>query len=831
MNVWKPATDTAAQTFGALLKRYRTRAAISQEQLAEHAGLSVETISALERGARRSPYRDTIGLLADALRLGPAERGLLESAAGRSSTRSSVRASSQPVSGPHGNLPLQLSSFVGRANELGAIEALMRTNRLVTLTGPGGVGKTRLALQVAAGFVDRAPDGVWFVELAALTDPALVPSTVARALNCGLPADGDPLEHLVTALSRKRIVLVLDNCEHMIAAVRAVAKALLLGCPDVALLATSRQVFGIAGEATFQVPPLSLPESVAAAECACSAPRAFEAIALFADRARAAESSFELTEENAPIVADICRRLDGIPLAIELAATRIRILSPTDLRGRLDSRFRLLTGGRIDVLPRQQTLRALIDWSYDLLDDREQELFRRIGVFQASFTLEAASAICADKDADELDILDLLASLADKSLILAEISSDVARYRLLESTRMYALEMLAPGGERNRLEARHRDFFRAAVAAADDALARSGNDKPFVRLIPDLENVRVALRRSASSGDVSAFGRFTVAAARLYSRLGLSAEALGWLEASLETVDPSDASLKSRILSTVAYLVGNAGVGGDRAFEAAQRSVELARVAEDGELLAWTLVQLAVSAVDALRRTDAEAALAEADGLLGRDASPVQRARLLAAQLRIAQSVSVADRRAALEIGKELRGLYHVMGNESGELIALQNQAENLHALGETARAIALVNEAMSFPLDQERETRAFLQLNLTAYLAAVGDAPAARAAGAQAIELLSTAGPGSWAVATAIGHLALAHAHSGDPARAARLLGYWNASWNKLGVTREYTEETTYQRLIGLLSEQLEPSEQHALLDAGAALTPDQAISEALHS
>jgi transcriptional regulator with XRE-family HTH domain len=223
--------EAMAQSFGMLLRRYRTRAGISQEVLAEHARLSVETISALERGRRRNPYRDTVALLATALGLSPAERTMLESAAVRSSTPAAVRASLQPVSGPSGNLPLQLTSFVGRASEVAAIDALIRANRLVTLTGSGGVGKTRVALQVAAGLAERMADGTWFVELASLVDAALIPSTIAGVLRCGLPADGDPLEGLLTVLACKRLLLMLDNCEHMIAAAGAIAKALLLRLP------------------------------------------------------------------------------------------------------------------------------------------------------------------------------------------------------------------------------------------------------------------------------------------------------------------------------------------------------------------------------------------------------------------------------------------------------------------------------------------------------------------------------------------------------------------------------------------------------------------------
>lgn len=820
----------AAESFGALLKAYRVRAGLSQETLAEDARLSVETISALERGTRRSPYRETIALLASALMLSPSERSALESAAGRATpARTNARLSIQPVSGPSGNLPLQLTSFIGRATEVRAAEALLTANRLVTLTGPGGVGKTRVALRVAAGFGALMPDGVWLVELAALVEPALIPGTIAAALRSRLP-DGPALDGVCALLAGKRAFVVLDNCEHLVDAVGSVATALLLRCPELTLLATSREALGIPGETMLRIPSLSVPDAARDGALTAADAPSFEAVSLFVDRARAVESQFVLSDANAPIVADICRLLDGIPLAIELAATRIKILSPRHLRDRLNERFRLLTGGNRDALPRQQTLRALIDWSYDLLDERERRLFRRVAVFVDGFTVEAASAICGDADADELDVLDLLASLVDKSLILATIAGDATRYRLLESTRMYAFEVLSASGERESIEAAYLTYFCEAMSSAERTLETNGSDASFVALTSDLENVRAALRYSARPGAADATGPLAVAAAPLFDRIGFGAEGITWLVAALERVEPDDAQLQSRIWSALAQLFINSDAGGSRAFEAAQRAVALARSAGNRELLAWALTSLAATAIDMHRRAEAEASLAEAAGLFGLNPKRYHRARLLAVRVYIARCLE--DDGTALAIGEELRLLYRRLGNTSGELRTTINLAESLHALGETARAIALAREAShNSATERDRGAYGLLALNLTAYLVAAGDTVAARTVGPKAIELLSAAGPGNWTVATAIGHLALAHALAGDFERAARLSGYWDASWKSQGVPRGYTDRTTYERLSTILLERLTSNERAALFAAGAALTPQIAIAQALGS
>jgi predicted ATPase/class 3 adenylate cyclase len=330
------------------------------------------------------------------------------------------------------NLPRMLTSFVGREAEIAEITALIDTNPLVTLVGSGGVGKTRTSLQIAANLLDGSGDGVWFIELAPLASGDYIPSTIAHALGITLPPDGDQIEQLTRALKEKHTLLVFDNCEHMVEPAARVISAILRACPSVKILASSRQGLGIAGEATYRMPSLNVPRDADRATLTAAESTRYAAISLFVERARAGDRRFGLTDDNAPIVADICRRLDGIPLAIELAASRVKMFSPQQINERLNERFRMLTGGSRDVLPRQQTLRALIDWSHDLLDERERVVFRRLGIFVNGFTYAGAVAVAGGEDLDEFEIFDVLASLVDKSLVLAEPQADAVRYRLLE---------------------------------------------------------------------------------------------------------------------------------------------------------------------------------------------------------------------------------------------------------------------------------------------------------------------------------------------------------------------------------------------------------------
>ncbi|MDP9265319.1 MAG: tetratricopeptide repeat protein [Chloroflexota bacterium] len=361
------------------------------------------------------------------------------------------------------NLPTQATSFVGRERELEAALALLNKNRLLTLTGPGGSGKTRLALHVAADVVDRYPDGAWLVELAPLTDPATVGTTVAAALRISEQPGVAPVVTISESLRDQELLLILDNCEHLVAAAAELADALVRCCARLRILATSREALSVPGEALMPVPPLRVPEADPLPPL--EELRQYEAVRLFVERSAAHQPSFALTPENAPEVVRICRRLDGIPLALELAAARVRALSVAQVAQRLDDRFRLLTGGGRTVAARQQTLRALIDWSHDLLGGPERIVFRRLAVFVGGWTLDAAEAVCAGDGLERAEILDILAHLVDKSLVMMRERAGVARYTMLETIREYAREKLVGSGEEAALRERHFDHFLDFVEA------------------------------------------------------------------------------------------------------------------------------------------------------------------------------------------------------------------------------------------------------------------------------------------------------------------------------------------------------------------------------
>jgi predicted ATPase/class 3 adenylate cyclase/DNA-binding CsgD family transcriptional regulator len=393
------------------------------------------------------------------------------------------------------NLPLQLTSFVGRDRELVELDRLLASTRLLTLAGAGGCGKTRLALQLAADVLDRYPGGAWWLELASLSDPALIESALATMVGVRPLPGQTPVEAAVFHLEAQRALVLLDNCEHVLEPCRQLTDALLHGCPDVTLVATSREPLGVGGETTWRVPSLSLPPE--------RAPRALQslghsdAVRLFIERAGKVRPNFAVTNESAPHVAQICQDLDGIPLAIELAAARVRVLSIERIAAGLADRFHLLTGGARGALPRLQTLRASVDWSHELLDEPERMLLRRLGVFHGGFTLEACETVCADDDLDRYAILDLLTSLVDKSLVLVEERESSSRYALLESVRQYALDRLTETDEAGRLRDRHADAF---VALAESTAPILGAD--------------------ADSGDV-----LGADAANLYAAIDYTAEA------------------------------------------------------------------------------------------------------------------------------------------------------------------------------------------------------------------------------------------------------------------------------------------------------------------
>jgi non-specific serine/threonine protein kinase len=444
------------------------------------------------------------------------------------------------------NLPSRLTSFVGREREIAEVCALVRAGRLVTLVGAPGVGKTRLSLQIAAGVVDRFPDGAWLVELAPLSDPMLVPQAVANVLGVR-EQPGRPLaDSIADWLRAHRLLLLLDNCEHLIGAAASLVDGLVQSCPDLHVLATSREPLAIEGEVTYRVPSLTVAEAES------------EAARLFVERAQAAAPSFVLTDRNSATVVRICARLDGIPLAIELAAARVRALSVEQIAARLDDRFRLLTGGSRTALPRQQTLRGAIDWSYDLLSDPERTLLRRLAVFAGGFTLEAAEAILDGGSRDEgrgtseldpnssLDPhpspVDVLVSLVDKSLVqVDEDGGDGGgRYRLLETLREYGLEKLAEHCELATVRSWYRDYFLAFAEQIGPALNARVDGSLVTRLEREHDNLRTALswcldEPASEPGDaVVAQAEQRLPGAALGVRLAASIWRLWWLRGQID---------------------------------------------------------------------------------------------------------------------------------------------------------------------------------------------------------------------------------------------------------------------------------------------------------
>lgn len=513
------------------------------------------------------------------------------------------------------NLPTPVTSFVGRENELAEIKGMLdpsgrqnpqgldRSPRLLTLIGPGGTGKTRLALQAAGAVLERFPDGVWLVELAPISDPQLVVPAVASILDLQVTADRSLESFLIEHLRRRHLLLILDNCEHLIDECARLADVLQRACPGLRILASSREALGVAGERVFRVRSLALPlegqQTLASQICD------FAAVQLFRDRALAVQPDFTVSAETCAAIVQICQRLDGIPLAIELAAARARVLSLQQIAERLDDRFRLLTGGSRTALPRQRTLHALIDWSYDLLPQPECVLLRRLSVFSGGWTLEAAEAVCSDDDIKAYEVLDLLDQLVNKSLVVAEDCEPGMRYRLLETIRQYAQEKLLASGEATALRQRHLAFVVTLNKQAYDAGLALKNVQAWVeKLRPEVDNLRAA-QAWALEHDLNSVLQL---AGAVTTRWGVGArllETYRFLQTVLARaeVDPrygAEGSPADRGLLARAYFSACAtvfGLGqGNEALELALRSVLIAREVEDAGTLAGALNMAATAA-------------------------------------------------------------------------------------------------------------------------------------------------------------------------------------------------------------------------------------------
>jgi predicted ATPase/DNA-binding XRE family transcriptional regulator len=539
-------------TFGQWLKRRRRGLGLTQRSLAQQAGYSSETIRKVEAGDSR-PSRQMAERLAAALQINAADRARFVSFARaetedthytlptqtvhvQSDPQTTTETRVPPGAGPRRhNLPAALTTFIGREREILDIRQLLSTRRLVTLTGTGGMGKSRLAIEVARGMLEDFPRGAWMVEFASLAEPSLVPQVVAHTLGV-IPAPGEVFEAaLASFVQEKSLLLLLDNCEHLIGACAQLAQALLGAGAKLHILATSRQDLDIAGEVNYSVPPLSLPQARQAlpAEQVLQS----EAVRLFLDRAALVLPAINLTAADLPVVVQVCQRLEGMPLALELAAARVKVLGLEQIAARLSDQFGLLTGGSRSALPQHQTLRATIEWSFKLLSESEKAVMRRCSVFAGGWTMEAAETVCCGIDVEVVEILDILTNLARKSIIWVERAPQRdARYRLLETMRQYAQEKLCESGDEDTARRSHLHFYLQMAEAAEQRVYRADQSVWWGRLNIEIDNMRAALEWSLAPGRRALLGlRMAGALYRFWVHQRHNAEGVAWLDKALAT--------------------------------------------------------------------------------------------------------------------------------------------------------------------------------------------------------------------------------------------------------------------------------------------------------
>ena len=634
--------------------------------------------------------------------------------------------------------PAQLTSFVGREREIDAIHGALATTRLLTLTGAGGSGKTRLALEVVSREVAASGiEGAW-VELAPVRDAALLTEAVLAALGVREQGDGASADRLAHIIGDRAFLLVLDNCEHLVNACASLADALLRACPGLRLMATSREALGVTGETAWLVPQLSLPSaSGGAAESS-------EAVQLFVQRARAVNTAFAITDDNRAAVVQICRRLDGLPLAIELAAARQRALTPQQVAARLDDRFRLLTTGNRAALPRHQTLRAAIDWSYALLDERERTLLARLGTFSGSFTLEGAETVCAAGDISSDAVLDLVSSLVDKSLVEMLEEAGVGCYRLLESVREYALERLDELSERADCEQRHAHYVSALSAEAEPHLRSAERPRWMRRLTIDLDNVRQALAWTRAH-DAAGHLRLLAALHWFWFSSGRWPEAGQWLRGAL-SLDAARARTRERAAllfssGAIAALQAQAEPARAQLGEAAAIATEVGDpllVADAQNYLALALNQAGDPGAEALL-LQTRTYLREANDLYG------LRLNFLLQGVALALKGDVAR---AVEATEEGVRIARVFGLDRELAIALQQLATMAARAGDLRRASALVCEALDAISRDPQQLFLARALELMASCAAAsGDAVSAARLYGAGQHIRDTIGAEMWSV------------------------------------------------------------------------------------
>ncbi len=587
-------------------------------------------------------------------------------------------------------LPRRLTSFIGREREIEDVRGLLGTTHLLTVVGIGGAGKTRLALQVADRVVDEFPHGVYLVELAQVTDPGLVVQAVAASL--GVREDpGRPLiESLKGHLQTRQMLLVLDNCEHLVDAVAGLATELLGAAPGLKLLCTSREALAIAGEAAWRIPSLSMPDPRRVLDR--NALETFEAVRLFVERAAEVVAGFALTEQNAPAIVQICRRLDGIPLAIELAASRARVLTPDQIAARLDDRFRLLAGGSRTAMPRQQTLKAAMDWSYDLLTPQEAAVLRRLSVFSRSCTLDAAEAVCAAADVANREVLDLLTRLVDKSLVIVEEEDRENRYRLLETVKQYGQDKLVEAGEAPAARNRHLASFLTLAERAGPKLQTADQLVWLSRLDAEHDNIRGALEWALESAGGEIPARMAESLWWFWTLRGQIREGREWLNKALaRAIEPS--SIRALTLTSAGMLAFFAADYGS-ATTLSEEGLAIARDLGDRDASGYALVVLAMVAGARGNYERATSLAEETLALTTAGGPPWEKGAVLSVMGGFA--FQVGDFARAERLLQEGLSVFKDLGERWGIAFALQSLGLLARSRGDYAQAATMLEESLA---------------------------------------------------------------------------------------------------------------------------------------
>jgi predicted ATPase/transcriptional regulator with XRE-family HTH domain len=769
--------------FGRLLRQYRLAAGLTQEALAERARVSAQGVSALERGLRSTPQRETLELLADALDLGPQDRAALAASAARPSQPRAPR-TSRPADTGRGALPVTFTSLHGREDEITGLVAALPEQRLITLSGTGGVGKTRIAIEAARIAADKFADGVAFVELGAIGEGALVAHRTAEAIGAPLDASHLP-DAIVAALRSRHLLLILDTCEHVLASVAELVEAILERTEHVHVLLTSRQAAGIAGEVVRRV--VSLGET--------------HAVALFATRARAASDAFRLTDDNASQVVEICRRLDGIPLAIELVAPMVTMLSAAEIAGMLRNRLRVIVTPRGRTQKRQQTMEAVLNWSYELLDDRARTLFRRLGVFADGWSLERCRSVCNDETFPTWDVFDALGRLVAASLVVTEERDGVMHFRLLDSTRAYAAELLERSGELPTVYERLAEAVAADVVAAR-ALWDAMDDRAWQRtLTADRETIRALMAHTAATGNAAHPCLRLLVAIPDPGLVFDRREIQRWYDQAANfatcVADVSLEAAYARGRATV-YALGQAPA--ELVCSLARAAVDASRMVGDATGLLEAL-RLHGNALRRLGRLDASS-IAFTEGL-----PLIDCARATAAKASFFSDWAKRDLRAG-DVDKAVERLEQCLAIARPGCISYANA---LATLAECAFSMGNITMARSCV---SRAAIAFRELNLgvycavaccnaTAYAIADDDFSAAEVAVTEALEVLHEIGI-TYYVAVAIEHIAVIAALRGRDDVALPILGFTRTAVAAVTTAREPTEQHGYARAMAAIERRI---------------------------